>query len=301
MQGRRTDDAGRVRHAAAATAPAGAESGSAGELHHAPLGDVTIAWEEHGTGERPLVLVHGFTGSRDDFADVVHDLTDLGRIVIPDQRGHGASSNPGRGYDFDQLVADLLGLFDAAAITHADLLGHSLGGMVALRFALAHSERVASLILMDSGARAAPPIDPAMARTIAIVRAKGMQRVADKLGTLPLVGEDEDIARVEGEERHRARGRAKLLALDPEAFAVLAPLLSDHAPIAHRLGEIRCPTTVIVGERDDPFRPLCDELARGIPGAGLVVIPGAGHSPQKSGREAWVAAVRAHVARARDA
>lgn len=267
----------------------------------ATLGDVTLAWEEHGTGARPLVLVHGFTGSRDDFADVVPDLADLGRLVLLDQRGHGGSSNPGHGYSFDQLVADLRAFFDAAGIARADLLGHSLGGMVALRFALAHPERVASLILMDTGARAAPPIDPAMDRTISIVRAKGMVRIADKLGTLPLVGEDLDIARIEGEERHRERGRAKLLALDPEAFAVLAPLLSDHEPILHRLGEIRCPTTVIVGERDRPFVPMSQELVRGIAGATLVTIAGAGHSPQKSGRAAWVAAVRAHVQRVRGA
>lgn len=270
-------------------------------VRRATAGDVTLEWEERGASERPLLLLHGFTGSRDDFADVAGDLEDLGRLVIPDQRGHGGSSNPGRGYSFEQLVADLLALFDAAAIARADLLGHSLGGMVALRFALAHPARVASLVLMDTGARAAPPIDPAMDRTMAIVRAKGMERIADKLGTLPLVGEDLDIARIEGEERHRARGRAKLAALDPEAFVTLAPLLSDHEPVADRLGEIRCPVTVIVGEHDRAFVPLSHELARGIAGATLVTIPGAGHSPQKSGREAWVAAVRAHVARARGA
>jgi len=276
---------------------AGAASGAT--ERHVTLGDVTLAWEQHGAGERPLVLVHGFTGSRDDFADVVPDLADLGRLVLVDQRGHGGSSNPGRGYSFEQLVADLLAFFDAVGIKRADLLGHSLGGMVALRFTLAHPDRVASLILMDTGARAAPPIDPALERTIAIVRAKGMVRIADKHGTLPLVGEELDIAAIEGEARHRQRGRAKLLALDPEAFASLAPMLSDHEPITDRLGEIRCPTTVIVGERDLPFVPMSEELARGIPGASLVTIAGAGHSPQKSGRAAWLAAVRAHIARAR--
>lgn len=270
-------------------------------LHRVELPGVTLVYEDHGSGDRPLVLVHGFTGSRDDFADVVPDLADLGRLVLVDQRGHGGSSNPGSGYSFAQLVDDLHAFFDAAGIARADLLGHSLGGMVALRFALAHPERVASLILMDTGARAAPPIDPALERTIAIVRAKGMVRIADRHGTLPLVGEARDIAASEGEERYRERARAKLLALDPEAFASLAPMLSDHAPITARLGEIRCPTTVIVGEHDLPFVPMSEELARGIAGATLVTIPGAGHSPQKSGRAAWVAAVRTHVARVRDA
>jgi len=268
-------------------------------LRRVALGDVTLAYEEHGTGERPLVLVHGFTGSRDDFADVTGALADLGRLVLVDQRGHGDSSNPGTGYTFAQLVADLLGVFDAAAIARADLLGHSLGGMVALRFALAHPERVASLILMDTGARPIPLLGEAFARAVASVRKHGMSRLLLASGTTPLAGEELQMARLEGEERYRARARAKLAALDPAAFVTLAPYLAGHAPVSERLGEIRCPVTVIVGAEDVPFLALADELVAGIPGATLVRIAGAGHSPQKSGRDAWLAAVRGHVARAR--
>ena len=268
-------------------------------VHHAELPGVTLAWEEHGRGPRPLVLVHGFTGSRDDFADVVGDLADLGRLVLVDQRGHGGSSNPGTGYGFDQLVADLRGFFDAAGIARADLLGHSLGGMVTLRFALTHPERVASLLLVDTSARSVPPVSTALSRMLEAVRGHGMRRLVAGVETMTLAGEDLDIARIEGEDRFRDRARAKLEVMDPAAFLALAPALSDHPPVTGRLGEIRCPTTVIVGERDLPFLPTSEELARGIAGAELVRIPGAGHSPQKSGRAAWVAAVRAHVRRAR--
>ena len=275
-------------------------SATSATVRRAELPGVTIEWEEHGgSGDRPLVLVHGFTGSRDDFADVVADLADLGRLVLVDQRGHGGSSNPGRGYDFDQLVADLLAFFDAAGIARADLLGHSLGGMVALRFALAHPARVASLILMDTSARSIPPIAAALSRMLDAVRRHGMERLVAGVGTMTLAGEDLDVARVEGEDRFRARARAKLEAMDPQAFLALVPALAEHPSIAGRLGDIRCPTTVLVGERDLPFLPTSDELVRGIADARLVVVPGAGHSAQKSGRAAWVAAVRAHVLRAR--
>lgn len=274
-------------------------SATCATVRRAELPGVTIEWEEHGAGPRPLVLVHGFTGSRDDFADVAGELADLGRLVLVDQRGHGGSSNPGRGYDLDQLVTDLQGFFDAAGVARADLLGHSLGGMVALRFALAHPDRVASLILMDSSAGPVPPVSRALDRMLEVVRRSGMRRLIDGVESMTLAGEDLDIARVEGEDRFRDRARAKLAALDPEAFVALAPLLSEHPSVASRLGEIRCPTTVLVGERDAPFLPTSDELVRGIAGAQLVVIPGAGHSPQKSGRAAWVAAVRAHVRRVR--
>jgi pimeloyl-ACP methyl ester carboxylesterase len=57
--------------------------------------------------------------------------------------------------------------------------------------------------------------------------------------------------------------------------------------------------TVLVGEHDAPFVPLAEELAAAIPGARLVRLAGAGHSPQKSAREAWLAVVREHLARVR--
>ncbi len=109
------------------------------------------------------------------------------------------------------------------------------------------------------------------------------------------------IARREGEERFRAELERKLRALDPAAFIALAPLVARHEPIVASLGEIRCPTTVLVGEHDAPFLPRAEELAAGIADARLVRIPGAGHSPQRSGREAWLAAVREHLASARGA
>jgi pimeloyl-ACP methyl ester carboxylesterase len=68
-------------------------------------------------------------------------------------------------------------------------------------------------------------------------------------------------------------------------------------PLLDRLGEIACPTTVLVGERDEPFRGPSDRLAAGIPGARLVVIDGAYHSPQHTHPEAWRAAVVEHLAR----
>ncbi len=121
-------------------------------IGRANLGDVEIEWERTGSGNRPFVLVHGFTGSRDDWADVLPALEELGPTVTLDQRGHGGSTNPGtpEAYSLEQLVLDLARFLDAMGIECCDLLGHSMGGMVCLRLALAHPERVASLVLMDT-------------------------------------------------------------------------------------------------------------------------------------------------------
>ena len=98
--------------------------------------------------------------------------------------------------------------------------------------------------------------------------------------------------------RIRARNRHKLTHMDVEAFSALSSALRTFPPLLPRLGTIACPTTVIVGEVDLPLRDQSDAIAAAIPGAELVVIDGAAHCPQEERRDAWLAAVRAHLASA---
>jgi len=98
--------------------------------------------------------------------------------------------------------------------------------------------------------------------------------------------------------RIAARNRYKLSNMDVEAFGALAGGLRTFPPLLPRLGSITCPTTVIVGEVDTALRPQSDAIAAAIPGASLVVIDGAAHCPQEERRDAWLAAVRSHLARA---
>jgi len=76
-------------------------------------GSIELEYEELGDGTRPFVLVHGFTGSRDDFREQLPDLARHGHTVAVDQRGHGGSDNPGEGYTLEQLTTDLLGFLDS--------------------------------------------------------------------------------------------------------------------------------------------------------------------------------------------
>jgi pimeloyl-ACP methyl ester carboxylesterase len=265
---------------------------------------IEMELEDAGEGDRPLVLVHGFTGSRDDFREHVPELARLGRTLALDQRGHGGTSNSGRAEDYtmDGLVADLAAAFDALQLGRADLLGHSLGGMVALRFALAHPERVASLVLMDTSARpmALPIPEPVRAALVKLVHEQGaaallpgMRQRADLPPSMRRT-----IERM-GAEAFWGRIQRKLEAMDPVAWTALLRVLGECEPAADRLGEIRCPTLVMVGAEDQPFLAPAHELARGIPGAERVTIEEAAHSPQLENPPEWAAAMRAHLARAR--
>jgi len=274
-------------------------------LQRIGVGAIQMAYEDHGEGQPPFVLVHGFTGSRDDFADVHPALAELQRTIVVDQRGHGDSSNLGdpEAYGLEILVADLLGFLDALGIARCHLLGHSLGGMVALRFALEHPQRLASLVLMDTSPEPVTLMPVAMLHAGAkLGREQGMGALFEVMRQGANASRPEAMRRTEarmGANRYWARIRAKIEAMDPEAMQGLASVLAAHPPATPRLGEIGCPTLVIVGEQDVPFLEPSRRMAEGIPGASLAVVPQAAHSPQLENQAAWLAAVREHLRRSR--
>jgi pimeloyl-ACP methyl ester carboxylesterase len=276
---------------------------------HVAVGPLEIEYDDVGRGDRAFVLVHGFTGSRDDWADVLDELAPLGRTLAPDQRGHGGTTNPGvaDGYTFEQLVADLAGFLDAVGAPRVDLLGHSLGGMVAQRFALEHPERLASLVLMDTAPGPLQVLPPgALEAAARIARESGTGALVPVMRQMAATDEKRPAAtrRCEeamGPERFWERIQRKMDAMDPEAFACLAALLGDHPATLPRLAEIACPTLVMVGAEDAPFLAASRALAAGIPRARLEVIRDAAHSPQLENRDAWLDAIRRHLGAARDA
>jgi 2-succinyl-6-hydroxy-2,4-cyclohexadiene-1-carboxylate synthase len=263
--------------------------------------------EEHGSGERAFVLVHGYTGSRDDWREQLPVLAELGHTVAIDQRGHGGSGNSGdpADYTFDGLVDDLLAVLDALGLERCDLLGHSMGGVVALRFALAHPDRLHSLVAMDTAA--SPMRMPKRMREAGaeLVQRGGMGALYKVMRERAATDPNRPAASRAFEERigseaYGARVERKLLQMDPVAFVELGRQLAEAPPIVERLAEIRCPSLVLVGEQD-ALVEAADELEAGLPDVQRVTVPDAAHSPQHENPAAWFEAIRAHLARARNA
>jgi len=117
------------------------------DIHTAPIQDGELFFEATGTGE-PIFLIHaGFSDHR-DWTYQIKDLCKQFRVIAYDQRGAGKSSIPTSAF---WPAADLKSLMDHLTISKATLIGHSVGGTVALDFALQYPERVSSLILIASG------------------------------------------------------------------------------------------------------------------------------------------------------
>ncbi len=267
------------------------------ERQQVEVGEVVLRYDELGTGDPPLLLLHGFTGAAVDFVDVAPDLAQDRRVVMYDQRGHGDSTNTGDAstYTFDQLTADLAGFVAARELAPFDLLGHSMGGIISMQYVLAHPERVRSLVLMDTGAAPAARLADVFGGLTKMGREQGMDAVFAVIRQF-WVQQAEAAGQAAPEVMLERVGR-KFSTMDPEAFATFADALGEYPSMVERLGEITCPTTVIVGANDTGLRASADVMAECIAGAELIVIPDAGHSPQEDQPAAWVAAVRRHLTR----
>jgi pimeloyl-ACP methyl ester carboxylesterase len=254
---------------------------------------VELAVEVRGEGD-PLVLLHGYTGGAKDWDDVVGPLSADRQVITLDHRGHGRSTNTGDAatYRFDQLVDDFHVVVEHLDLPPFDLLGHSMGGIVAMRYALRHGERLRSQLQMDPGAQASPSQSAGFMRAgMELAREGGMPAVYEAIE--PFLGDGEAGARL------RAHVSAGYSAMDPVAFCELGEELLTHGSVLPELAHLDLPTTVLVGEQDTGLLGASDDLAATIPGAVLEVIADAGHSPQQDQPEAWLAVVRGHLARRR--
>jgi pimeloyl-ACP methyl ester carboxylesterase len=225
-----------------------------------------IAFEEHAppraTGV-PLVLVHGAGGTHAHWPEALRRLPGR-RVLAVDLPGHGDSPPPGERAvpAYARRVVDLL---DALGIPRAAVGGHSMGGAIALTLALDAPERVAGLLLVGTGARLR--VAPAI-----------LQAWADPTRA-------SELATAAAGFFFGASASPELLRAYAEGLASVAPgvvhgdfTACDAFDVIARLGEIRIPARVVVGEEDRLTPPKYSTLLRDkLPGAGFLVVPGAGH------------------------
>ena len=266
--------------------------------------DVEIAYTEVEGSGPPLVLVHGLTGHRDDFLPQLPDLAESGRrVLVPDGRGHGDATHGGDAsrFRFETLVEDLRAFLEGVGATPCDLLGHSFGGMVSLRFALAHPGLLRSLVLMDT----APFAPDGYARAGfekggAIAESRGMAflqtRVERRARAMPS-SHPPDVQTEKWADAYWPHQRRRYRAMDPAGYAALGIAMVEQTSLIDRLGELRLPVTAMVGDDDTNFLAGHDAFAQGIEGVHAVVIEDAGHHPHRENSSRWLRAMRGHFAR----
>ena len=221
-----------------------------------------IYYEEHGHGP-PILLSHGYSATCRMWDGQLAALAPRHRVIVWDMRGHGETDDPEdpAAYSEALTVEDMAALLRHCGIDRAVIGGPSLGGYMSLAFHLTHPEMVRALMLFDTG----PGFRNADARRAWNERAQQRADDLEARGFTALGQSDE----VRASRHHSARGLAG---------AARGMLAQADDRIIVGLDKISVPTLVLVGADDTHFLAAADYMARKIPGAVRVTIPGAGHA-----------------------
>ncbi|HEX5586172.1 MAG TPA: alpha/beta hydrolase [Acidimicrobiia bacterium] len=262
---------------------------------------VSLAAVVAGDPDSPgLLLVHGFGGAKEDFADHLDALAVDHRVATFDHRGHGASDHPDdpAAYSLDRLGADVWSVAQALGLGDVRLLGHSMGGMAVRRAVLHEPTAARALVFMDTSPAAPPGINAEIvAMGAEIARTHGMttlKQVSDELDPLGSEAYRRVVAERPGFAEYAA---AKWASLSPVMWSTLAVEITTQPDQLDALAAaITVPTLVIVGDQDREFAEPSRAIADAVAGARFVEIPDAGHSPQFENPLAWRAAVHDFLA-----
>ena len=237
---------------------------------------VSIWYEAAGAGPT-LLLTHGFSATSYAWQPQLQALADAYRVVVWDIRGHGRSDSPEdpAAYSEALTLGDMAAILNALGAQRAIIGGLSLGGYLSLAFNIAHPERVAGLVLCDTGPGYRNPEGREAWNRLALGRARHFEKHGLKsLENHPLT--------------HGGQHRS------PEGLVLAARgILQQHdARVIDSLPGIAVPTLVLVGEHDERFLDPSDYMAARIPGATKVILAGAGHNANVDQPDAFNAALR---------
>jgi pimeloyl-ACP methyl ester carboxylesterase len=241
------------------------------------LNGVRIHYTRSGAGY-PVVFLHAGVADSRMWDPQVAGLGKHFDVIAPDMRGYGKSELPATSWS---PVADVLALMDALRIREAPhVVGCSIGGGVAIDFALVHPERVAKLVLVGAGVSGQPyddKYDELFAEVTAAEESKDLDVLNEAELKLWLVGPGRASSQIDQ--------RLRDLFLDMNGIALKsdfasAPTKKVDPPAYGRLAELKAPTLVIVGDEDlSEIRDTADLLVSKIPNARKAVIHNAAHLP----------------------
>ena len=226
--------------------------------HTMTINGCELYYEEHGGGD-PVLCLHGFTGSSGDWFYAGREaLKPAFRLITPDARGHGRSTNPAGTLTHRQCAEDALALLDRLGLEQVKAIGMSMGGNTLLHLATLAPGRITRMVLVSSTMYFPEQARRVMAQMAATERSEQELRIL--------------------RERHQ-HGDEQIRALDRQQLAFERDT-TDMAFTPASLSRIETETLLIYGDRD-PLYPvdMAVTMYESLPNAALWVVPGGGHGP----------------------
>jgi len=243
---------------------------------------VEIAYLERGNPSGPpVVLIHGYTDSARDWAPLIPYLPPQWHLIVVDIRGHGRSSKPECCYSRLDFAYDIKLLLDGLKIPKADIIGHSLGSIIAQTFAEYWPERTRRLVLISSTGGWPPDLPRTHPQLDYAAEIRKLKEPLDPDSPFMIAWWDSpthvdpDLNRRQREDAARIPLRVWLAVLD-EALS------ADHGyeDLQSTLPRLVAPTLLIWGSRDPLMEePVRQSLRRALPAAQVKVFEGLGHNP----------------------
>jgi pimeloyl-ACP methyl ester carboxylesterase len=238
------------------------------------VGDIDIEYGVDGQGDETLVLVNGLADTKESWAAQVPAFAQRFRVVSYDNRGVGGTTATPGPYTTAQMAGDLHGLVEALGIGRFHLLGTSMGGMIAQEYAIAHSDRLASVALCNTYAWPGPYCLRMFQLWRELVPYLGVgftQREILLWAFTPEFVEERPAECAEVEAELAANPQ------DPAAYLAQLSAIETH-DTRDRLSAVTCPVLTLIGERDLIIYPsLSRRMHELLPRSTWVEVPG-GHA-----------------------
>ncbi|MGD9891249.1 MAG: alpha/beta fold hydrolase [Dehalococcoidia bacterium] len=254
-------------------------------MPYVQAGDVRLNYVEQGSGDEPVVFVHGYTGSLRDWEETFARLPSDIRAIAIDLRGAGESDRPGQGYTLPQYAEDVHLATRALGLDTFTLVGHSMGGGTAMQFAVTHPERLRRLVLVapisSNGTRGMNPEFRAQMKVLRQNKELARQ-MAKAFMVRPRT--DEQIE----------RGIESNLKWQDDAYDSAADSMMS-LRIGDQVAALAVPTLMVVGDRDF-LRADNLEDAQRIPNCALQVFYRTGHMIQQDVADEFAATLLDFIA-----
>ena len=253
----------------------------------ANINGVNLNYEITGQGET-VVFLHGMTGSTLDWVNQIRVLSPDYRVVARDMRGHGKSAAPPgeEEYSIPIFTEDVFGLLKLLNIEKCCLVGHSVGGFIALQFALKHQDMLAALVLVDTAGgqiTSAPGAAQLRQKLDELARSQGLEAAFE----YDTANNPSRIERFQKHPEQKEIARRKVLMTSVNGYIYCPKGSAKRETLTPRLSEIKVPTLIYCGEEDSAFTQAVQVLTEGIPGSELVTVKGVGHSPHEEAPEVF--------------